>query len=117
MRLARATFTDPEVASVGLTEVEFRAKFGGNSVLCSHCAGMLTRLRADKGVVMTRSLELVDRAVCENEEAHGFVKLMYDDHYNLHGATVVCQRAGELINELAVCIHHGIKVGPGCWWD
>ena len=65
----------------------------------------------DKGVVMTRSLELVDRAVCENEEGQGFVKLMYDDHYTLHGATVVCQRAGELINELAVCIHHGIKVG------
>eukprot|EP00045_Choanoeca_perplexa_P020974 m.5453 g.5453 ORF g.5453 m.5453 type:complete len:492 (+) comp7686_c0_seq1:111-1586(+) len=88
----RATFTDPEVASVGLTEAEFRTKFG------------------DKGVVMTRSLELVDRAVCENEEGQGFVKLMYDDHYTLHGATVVCQRAGELINELAVCIHHGIKV-------
>jgi pyruvate/2-oxoglutarate dehydrogenase complex dihydrolipoamide dehydrogenase (E3) component len=58
---------------------------------------------------MKRMLPYVDRAVCEGEEEAGFIKLMCDAHGNLHGATVVCSRAGELINELSVCIHHGIK--------
>jgi pyruvate/2-oxoglutarate dehydrogenase complex dihydrolipoamide dehydrogenase (E3) component len=52
----------------------------------------------------------VDRAVCEKEEDAGYFKLMYCNHHKLHGATIVCQRAGELINEMALCMHQGIKV-------
>lgn len=55
----------------------------------------------------------VDRAICEKEEDAGYYKIMYCSHHKVHGATIVCQRAGELINELALCMHQDIKVGPG----
>lgn len=48
--------------------------------------------------------------MCEKEEDAGYFKLMYCNHHKLQGATIVCQRAGELINELALCMHQGIKV-------
>ena len=55
----RVTFTDPEIAAVGMTEEEFLAKFG------------------DDGKVITRYLPHVDRAVCEREEEDGFFKIMF----------------------------------------
>ena len=63
----------------------------------------------EHGRILKRPLELVDRAVCENE-LNGFIKLFVDQHHTIHGANIVCQSAGEMINELAVCMHHGIKV-------
>lgn len=64
---------------------------------------------------LTLTFSQVDRAVCEHEEDYGYYKIMYCPHYKVQGATIVCQRAGELINELALCMHQGIKVnGDAC---
>jgi len=82
----RVTFTDPEVAHVGLTEAEHLKRHG-----------------LDAGVIRW-DLDRMDRAICENEDL-GFVKLLFSKKSTrLHGATVVCSRAGEIMQELAVAI-------------
>ena len=82
------TFTDPEVAQVGLTENAARQKHG------------------DKVKVFHFSLEEGDRAVAENA-SDGFIKLVYTGRSKLLGATVVAPRAGEMIQELthAMTLH------------
>eukprot|EP00927_Polykrikos_kofoidii_P035927 TRINITY_DN30411_c0_g1_i1.p1 TRINITY_DN30411_c0_g1~~TRINITY_DN30411_c0_g1_i1.p1 ORF type:complete len:522 (-),score=101.17 TRINITY_DN30411_c0_g1_i1:50-1555(-) len=88
----RCTFTHPEVATVGMTEAEARAKCGGNLK------------------VKTRNLERVDRAVCEGE-TEGFVKILYTKEGNIVGATVVASVAGEIASELGLAIKAGTRVG------
>jgi pyruvate/2-oxoglutarate dehydrogenase complex dihydrolipoamide dehydrogenase (E3) component len=83
------TFTEPEVARVGLSEDEARARHG---------AGVR---------VYTQSMRGVDRAVTE-DETEGFVKLVSDGSGKLYGATVVGPSAGEFINELALAMEHDI---------
>ncbi len=85
------TFTDPEVAHVGLTEEQAKAKFGES----------ITVARWD----MNRT----DRAICEDDH-DGFTKLIAKKNGTLVGATVVNQRAGEVIAELIVAIKHNMKV-------
>jgi pyruvate/2-oxoglutarate dehydrogenase complex dihydrolipoamide dehydrogenase (E3) component len=82
------TFTDPEVAQVGLTEEAARQQHG------------------DKVKVFHFSLEEGDRAVAENA-SEGFIKLVYTGRSKLLGATVVAPRAGEMIQELthAMTLH------------
>eukprot|EP00050_Salpingoeca_kvevrii_P020294 m.96826 g.96826 ORF g.96826 m.96826 type:complete len:242 (+) comp8805_c0_seq3:784-1509(+) len=87
----RVTFSDPEIAAVGLTEHDFRQKY-------------------PDGTVDVRPLTHIDRAVCEGEHKHGFYKLMYSSDQKIRGATIVCQRAGELINEIAVAIERGLTM-------
>jgi pyruvate/2-oxoglutarate dehydrogenase complex dihydrolipoamide dehydrogenase (E3) component len=79
------TFTDPEVAHVGLTEEQARGKFGEN----------INIRRWD----MTRT----DRAVCENDR-DGFIKVIAKQDGSLLGATVVNARAGEVIMEFILAI-------------
>uniref|UniRef100_A0A7S0RZW0 FAD/NAD(P)-binding domain-containing protein n=1 Tax=Pyramimonas obovata TaxID=1411642 RepID=A0A7S0RZW0_9CHLO len=82
----RVTFTDPEVAHVGLTESDHRAKYGADAM------------------VINWGLDKVERAICEHETL-GFVKLMYrQSNKQLTGATMVCSRAGEMMHEIAVAI-------------
>mmetsp|Transcript_26685 Transcript_26685/g.44742 ORF Transcript_26685/g.44742 Transcript_26685/m.44742 type:complete len:482 (+) Transcript_26685:232-1677(+) len=82
----RVTFTDPEVAHVGLTEIEHKAKYG-----------------ADAMVIMW-GLDKMERAACEHETL-GFIKIMYRKSNNeLTGTTMVCSRAGEMMHEIAVAI-------------
>lgn len=89
--IPRVTFTDPEVAHVGLTEAEARARHGD-------------------GVVVTRmDLERFDRAVCEND-LHGFLKVMHRRGGAILGATMVAARAGEAITEFALAIRHGLPL-------
>ncbi|EGD81218.1 hypothetical protein PTSG_11256 [Salpingoeca rosetta] len=88
----RCTFTDPEVASVGMTEKEFTDTYGA------------------KGRVFKWPLSKIDRAVTEGEETAGFYKIMFTPDNKLRGACFVCQRAGELVNEIALCMANDIKV-------
>jgi pyruvate/2-oxoglutarate dehydrogenase complex dihydrolipoamide dehydrogenase (E3) component len=84
-----ATFTQPEVAHVGLTEAEARRRHG-------------------EGVrVYTQPLPGVDRAWTDGEP-EGFIKLVATPKGMLLGATVVGLAAGELINELALALKAGI---------
>eukprot|EP00986_Skeletonema_menzelii_P011296 scaffold5797_cov142-Skeletonema_menzelii.AAC.3 len=81
-----ATFTDPEIASIGLTEDEAVIQHGENKVSVSF-----------------RKLSQVDRAICEDADMHGFLKIVYKTKSKqILGATIMAPSAGELISEIAV---------------
>lgn len=86
------TFTDPEVAHIGLTETQARDKFGDAIMICDW------------------PMARVDRARTDGETA-GFIKLVHKKDGSLLGATIVASRAGEMIHEWIVALHEGIKVG------
>ncbi|MEW8505222.1 MAG: FAD-dependent oxidoreductase [Candidatus Thiodiazotropha sp.] len=83
-----ATFTDPEVARVGLNERE----------------------AAEQGVefeVTKFDLSELDRAIAEGE-AHGMVKVLTPPGKDrVLGATIVGENAGELIGEFTAAMKHG----------
>lgn len=80
------TFTDPEVASVGLTEQAAVDKYGESEVSVSF-----------------RPLSKIDRAVCEGVGAYGFIKIVYKTRSKqILGASIMSPAAGELISEIAV---------------
>ena len=85
------TFTDPEVARVGLTEAEARERHG------------------DAVVVVTQDYAHNDRAVTAADTA-GFAKLVGDPKGRLVGATVAAPHGGESIAELAAWIRAGGKL-------
>ena len=87
-----ATFTEPEVAKVGLTEREAREKYG-DSIATVHWP-----------------LNGVDRPVIDGAQ-EGFTKIVSRKSGKLVGATVVSPRAGETIHELALAIDRGLKLG------
>jgi pyruvate/2-oxoglutarate dehydrogenase complex dihydrolipoamide dehydrogenase (E3) component len=86
------TFTDPEVAHVGLTEAEARNKDHGMDV-----------------DVRIMEMERVDRAVTESDTS-GFIKIVHKKDGPVVGATVVAERAGEVINEWALAISNNLKM-------
>jgi pyruvate/2-oxoglutarate dehydrogenase complex dihydrolipoamide dehydrogenase (E3) component len=82
------TYTDPEVAHVGLTEKEAEEK------------GIAIR-------TFTQPLEHVDRAVLDGE-TEGFAKVhVRAGSDEIVGATVVARHAGDLISELTLAIASG----------
>lgn len=85
------TYTDPEVAHVGLTEAAARDRHG-SAVLASRWA-------------MART----DRAVCEND-TQGFLKIVHKKDGTLLGATLVAGRAGEVISEFVLALRRGLKL-------
>ena len=88
----RATFTDPEAAQAGLTEVEAREQYG------------------DRVTVSRWPLMEVDRALID-AETEGFVKVVHQRNGAVLGATIVAPRAGEMIHEWTLAIDKGIKLG------
>lgn len=89
--LPRVTFSDPEVAQVGLLEHEVRSR------------------RGSKLQIGCWPLSRVDRAVCEND-ADGFLKIIATPDGTILGATIVGRRAGDAIQELVLAIQKRIKV-------
>ncbi|MBI2301249.1 MAG: FAD-dependent oxidoreductase [Armatimonadetes bacterium] len=85
------TFTEPEVAHVGLTEAQARER--GADV-----------------AVTSIGLDVIDRAVCEND-TEGFIKLVHTRKGKLLGATVVSERAGEVLTEYTVALQNGLSLG------
>ncbi len=87
----RVTFTDPEVAHVGLTEQQAVADQGSK--------------------IQVHRLEMghVDRAICENDRS-GFIKLVTSNDETILGATIVASRAGEAIAELIIAMQLGLKL-------
>ena len=90
--LAWVTFTDPEVAQVGLTEAGARQQLGDG-------------VRASRW-----DLPHIDRAKCDDDE-DGFIKLMSDARGTLVGATIVAARAGEISGELSLAIAKRLTAG------
>ncbi len=85
------TYTDPEVAHVGLYEQEAR----------------------DQGIAVQTIIvpfHDVDRAIADGEE-EGFVKIHYKKGGAIVGATIVARHAGEIISEITTAIVHGISLG------
>jgi pyruvate/2-oxoglutarate dehydrogenase complex dihydrolipoamide dehydrogenase (E3) component len=86
------TYTDPEIAHVGLYEDE--AKNRGIAV-----------------TTYTQELAEVDRAVLDGE-TEGFVKVhVREGTDNIVGATIVASHAGEMISELTTAMVGGVGLG------
>jgi pyruvate/2-oxoglutarate dehydrogenase complex dihydrolipoamide dehydrogenase (E3) component/uncharacterized membrane protein YdjX (TVP38/TMEM64 family) len=86
--IPRVTFTDPEVATVGLSEREAKE----NDVAYE---------------VTTYGIDDLDRAIAE-EEAHGFVKVLtVPGKDEILGATVVGEHAGDVFIEFVAAMRHG----------
>jgi pyruvate/2-oxoglutarate dehydrogenase complex dihydrolipoamide dehydrogenase (E3) component/uncharacterized membrane protein YdjX (TVP38/TMEM64 family) len=84
-----ATFTDPEVARVGLNETEAKEK----GIACE---------------VTTYGIDDLDRAIADGE-AHGLVKVLtVPGKDKILGATVVGTHAGDLIIEFITAMKNGI---------
>jgi len=84
-----ATFTDPEVARVGLNETEAKAKNIPYEVT-------------------TYGLDDLDRAIAD-EEAHGVIKVLTEPGKDrILGATIAGEHAGDLIVEYISAMRHGI---------
>ena len=82
-----ATFTDPEVARVGLNEQDAKAQGIPYEVTAYHLADL-------------------DRAIAE-EEAHGLVKVLTAPGKDrILGATIVGDHAGEIIAEYVAAMRH-----------
>lgn len=77
------TFTEPELARVGLTEKEAKEKYPSNSK------------------VYTISYDKLDRAKTELKEK-GFVKIIVNKKGRILGAHILGERAGELITEIQI---------------
>jgi pyruvate/2-oxoglutarate dehydrogenase complex dihydrolipoamide dehydrogenase (E3) component len=86
----RVTYTDPEVASVGLREAEARAQQG------------------DRIRVVTSAFADNDRARAEGD-TRGWAKLVLDRRGRLLGATIVGRQAGELIQPWVLALSAGLN--------
>ena len=84
-----ATFTDPEVARVGLNETEAKEKNIPYEVT-------------------TYGIDDLDRAIADGN-AHGLVKVLtVPDKDKILGATIAGEHAGDLITEFVSAMKHGI---------
>jgi pyruvate/2-oxoglutarate dehydrogenase complex dihydrolipoamide dehydrogenase (E3) component len=86
------TYTDPEIAHVGLYEKEALDK--------GHKVRTFVQKLAD-----------VDRAILDGE-TEGFVKVLVEDGTDrILGATIVASHAGDMISEIAVAMNNGVGLG------
>jgi len=84
-----ATFTDPEVARVGLNELEAKEK----------------KIAYDVAVY---GIDDLDRAIADGE-AHGMVKVLTRPGSDrILGATIAGEHAGDLLAEFVMAMRHGI---------
>lgn len=85
------TYTDPEIAHVGMYEADARA------------AGI------DVGTI-SELFEDVDRAILDGDD-DGFARVHYDRRSGkIIGGTIVARHAGEMIGELTLAITSGLKM-------
>jgi len=84
-----ATFVEPEVARVGLNELEARER----RIPCE---------------VTVYNLDDLDRAIADSE-AHGFVKVLtVPGKDRILGVTIAGEHAGDLLAEWVLAMKHGI---------
>lgn len=85
------TYCDPEVAQIGLTEAEARARLG------------------EKARVARWSFHENDRAQTERH-AEGFAKIITDVRGRILGASIVGEGAGDLLQIAAVAMSNGLTI-------
>lgn len=78
------TYTEPEIAHVGLYERDLKA-------------------RGDKYSTFTKPFNHLDRAMCDGED-EGFVKVHAAPNGSILGATVVARDAGNIISEITLAM-------------
>jgi pyruvate/2-oxoglutarate dehydrogenase complex dihydrolipoamide dehydrogenase (E3) component len=86
------TFTEPELAHVGLTESEARERHG------------------DSVRAFTYDLGGLDRAIADRAD-RGAVKLVVDRKGRILGGHILAPEAGTMIAEAALAMKHGVKIG------
>ncbi|NJK63492.1 MAG: FAD-dependent oxidoreductase [Synechococcaceae cyanobacterium SM2_3_1] len=86
-----ATFTDPELARVGLTEAEAREQYGRDVAVLKH------------------EFAEVDRGQAE-AETEGFSKIICRQNGQILGATIVGPSAGELLHEIVLAMNYKLPV-------
>jgi pyruvate/2-oxoglutarate dehydrogenase complex dihydrolipoamide dehydrogenase (E3) component len=84
------TFSDPELARIGLTETEASERFGNIRVY-------------------RYGFEDLDRAICDGE-AMGLTKLVCTARGKILGAHILGPRAGELLQEVVLAMRNGLPV-------
>lgn len=89
--IAWVLFTEPELAHLGLTEEQARAVHG------------------DSICVRRYEFARQDRARAESVDT-GLAKYVLDHRGHLLGAHILGERAGELLNEVAVLLHHDMPL-------
>lgn len=88
-----ATFTEPELARVGMTEAEAKKRYGAGEIR-----------------VLTQAFSGVDRALAEGA-TKGFLKIITRANGEILGAHLVGAIAGELIHEIVLAMNHNLDVG------
>ncbi|MBF0325791.1 MAG: FAD-dependent oxidoreductase [Alphaproteobacteria bacterium] len=86
------TYTEPELAQVGLTEADSRARFGESIRVLKASFADNDRARAERRI-------------------EGFVKAVTDAKGRILGATIVGPHAGELIQTWGLDISNRLKIG------
>ncbi|MEO1621459.1 MAG: mercuric reductase [Cyanobacteria bacterium J06632_3] len=86
-----ATFTEPELSRVGLTEQQARDRYG------------------DDVFVLKQDFDGVDRALAESA-GYGFAKFITKGNGEILGAHIVGPHAGELIHEAVLAMSNNLKV-------
>jgi pyruvate/2-oxoglutarate dehydrogenase complex dihydrolipoamide dehydrogenase (E3) component len=86
------TFTSPEVAQIGLTEKVAREKFKAKDLL-----------------IKSFDISKVDRAVNEDDRL-GLIKIVARSNGIILGASIVGERAGEIITEIAIAMRNKLKL-------
>ncbi len=86
------TFTSPEVAQIGITEELARQKVAAKDLL-----------------IKAFDISKVDRAVNEDDR-FGLIKIIARSNGTILGASIVGERAGEAITEIAVAMRNNLKL-------
>ena len=91
-RVPRATYTDPPLARVGLTEAEARERYG------------------DRIGIHRFRLDCLDRAIIDRA-TRGLVKLITDRRGRLLGGHILGAHADTMVHEIALAMRAGVKIG------
>ena len=86
------TYTDPELANVGLTEDQAKERLGDNIRILRWPFGENDRAQAER-------------------KTDGFIKVIADRKGRIHGACIVRSHAGELILPWVLAVGQGLKIG------
>jgi pyruvate/2-oxoglutarate dehydrogenase complex dihydrolipoamide dehydrogenase (E3) component len=86
------TFTSPEIAQIGLTEGKARTMFKSHDLL-----------------IKSFDISKVDRAVNEDDRL-GLIKIVARSNGLILGASIVGERAGETITEIAIAMRNKLKL-------
>lgn len=91
--IARVAFTDPEVASVGITEEEAIERYGNSKI-----------------AVYYLPVAEADRALCESE-TDGFIKIVTKRFSSkILGATICCPGAATMLAEIQFAMQHNVPL-------